>query len=142
MPDVPVLVYAHRAEDPSHEAARHWMEALASGPEPFALSVLTAAGFVRVVSNPGIFANPTPVPVALAAVEALVSAPGCRVLAPGPGHLTLFLRLCRETGASAKLAADAQHAALAIEHGCEWVSYDRDFAKFTRSGLRFRLLAR
>jgi hypothetical protein len=28
------------------------------------------------------------------------------------------------------LVADAWHAALAIEHGCEWISDDADFARF------------
>jgi hypothetical protein len=26
--------------------------------------------------------------------------------------------------------ADAYLAALAIEHGCQWISFDRDFARF------------
>jgi predicted nucleic acid-binding protein len=34
--------------------------------------------------------------------------------------------------------ARAEHAALAIEHGCDWVTRDRDFAKFAE--LRWRLL--
>jgi predicted nucleic acid-binding protein len=29
-----------------------------------------------------------------------------------------------------KLTADAAHAALAIEYGCEWISADTDFARF------------
>jgi predicted nucleic acid-binding protein len=32
--------------------------------------------------------------------------------------------------------ADAYHAALAIEHGCEFVTADGDFARF--AGLRYR----
>jgi len=38
--------------------------------------------------------------------------------------------LCRRTHARGDLIADAQHAALALEHGSEWVSFDRDFARF------------
>jgi hypothetical protein len=29
-----------------------------------------------------------------------------------------------------KLIADAAHAALAIETGCEWITADTDFARF------------
>ena len=36
-------------------------------------------------------------------------------------------------------ARRAWFAALAIEHGCEWVTLDRDFERFP--GLRWRLLA-
>ncbi|MGB0679079.1 MAG: PIN domain-containing protein [Polyangiales bacterium] len=32
--------------------------------------------------------------------------------------------------ARGKLIADAYHAALAIEHGCEWATVDGDFARF------------
>jgi len=49
---------------------------------------------------------------------------------PGPRHYDLFVEQCRRSNAKGKLVADAYHAALAIEHGCEWVSYDRDFARF------------
>ena len=40
------------------------------------------------------------------------------------------------TQARGSIVADAQHAALAIEHGCEWISFDRDFSRFP--GLRWR----
>jgi predicted nucleic acid-binding protein len=51
MPDVNVLVYAHRADDPSHAFYRDWLERLAAGPEPFALSPLVVGAFVRLVTN-------------------------------------------------------------------------------------------
>jgi predicted nucleic acid-binding protein len=38
--------------------------------------------------------------------------------------------------AKGNLVPDAYLAALAIESGCEWVTTDRDFARF--SGLRWR----
>jgi predicted nucleic acid-binding protein len=34
--------------------------------------------------------------------------------------------------ARGKLVADAYHAALAIEHGCEFITADADFARFPR----------
>jgi hypothetical protein len=37
---------------------------------------------------------------------------------------------------SGKLVADACHAALALEHGCQWVSTDSDLGRFP--GLRWR----
>jgi hypothetical protein len=36
MPDVNVLVYAHREESPDHERYAKWLASLATGPEPFA----------------------------------------------------------------------------------------------------------
>ena len=83
MPDVNVLVYAHRADEAVHVPYRRWLEALVDGAEPFALSVLVAVGFVRIVTNPRIYRSPTPLPVALAAVDALAAHPRCRLQVPG-----------------------------------------------------------
>jgi len=140
MPDVNVLVYAHREDEELHEAYADWLKRLVDGAEPFSLSVLVAVGFVRVVTNQRIYADPTPLPVALAAIDQLVAHDGCRVATPGPGHLEVFARLCRSVDARGPLVADAQHAALAIAEGCTWVTRDRDFGRFESAGLRWELL--
>ena len=138
MPDVNVLVYAHREDEAVHEAARAWVDATVNGSEPFALSALVIVGFVRIVTNPRIYKEPTPTPVALAAVDAMLVRPNCHLCLPGTRHWQLVSHLCRATQAAGKLVADAQHAAKAIEHGCEWISRDRDFARFESAGLRWK----
>lgn len=87
-----------------------------------ALSVLAAVGFVRIVTNRRIDPAPTPPAVALGVVQALTGRPGCRVAGPGARHLELVSSLCRSTGAAGKAVADAQHAAIAIEHGCTFAA--------------------
>lgn len=141
MPDVNVLVYAHRADDPAHAFYRDWLESVVNGRAPFGLSVLAIGGFLRLVTNARVFPNPTPLPVALAVVDGLSSRRGARVLAPGPDHLETFTRLCRATRATGKLIADAQHAAVAMEHGCQLATRDGDFAVFEPHGLRWTRLA-
>ena len=140
MPDVNVLVYAHRQDERCHEAYAAWLKTLADGAEPFGLSMLVAVGFVRVVTNPKIYANPTPLPVASAFIEQLTAHPRCRTLTLPDSHLTDVLRLCQVASATGKLVADAQHAALAIAHGCTWVTRDRDFSRFEPHGLRWQHL--
>ena len=49
---------------------------------------------------------------------------------PGPTHWKILRTLCENGKLQRKLVADAVHAALAIETGCEWVSADTDFARF------------
>ena len=137
LPDVNVLVYAHREDStPSHAEYAEWLSGLATSPEPFALSVLVLSGFVRVATNARIFSPPSALDDALAFVSELVQRPTARVIGPGPDHLAIFERLCRDAGATGKLVADAQHAAVAIEHGCTMVSTDSDFDRFP--GLRWR----
>ena len=58
----------------------------------------------------------------------------------GPRHWQLTSELCRQCGCTGKLVADAQHAAIAVENACTWVTRDRDYEVFTRHGLRLQLL--
>lgn len=130
MPDVNVLVYAHRAESRAHQRYSEWLYALATGPEPFAMSESVMHGFVRVVTNSKIFAPASTPKQAFQFLEALISRPTCTVLRPGAGHWNIFQELCQKGDLRGKLVADAAHAALAIETGCEWVTADTDFARF------------
>lgn len=137
LPDVNVLIYAHREDStPEHRAFAGWLTDVATGDEPFALSVLTLAGLVRIVTNPRVFRRPSTLDEVFAFTAELTSRPNARVVAPGSRHLKIFEDLCRRSGATAKLAADAQHAAVAIEHGCTLVTTDSDFDRF--SELRWR----
>jgi len=135
--DVNVLVYAHRP-DAIHNHAEYaaWLTALAGGPGEFALSESVLSSFVRVVTNPRVFRNPTPVEVAIEFCEELRRCPCAAILRPGPRNWLIFRDLCLRIPAAGKLAADAWHAALALEYDCEWISTDSDFARFP--GLRWR----
>ena len=141
-PDVNVLIYAHR-EDGHAEHSRFaaWLTRLATAPEPFALSVLALTGFVRIVTNPKIFERPSTLDEALGFIQELVQRPTARLVGPGPEHWQLLTDLCRAARATGKLVADAQHAAVAIEHGCTWVTTDGDFARFPHLRWRHPLAA-
>ena len=136
VPDVNVLVYAFREDAPRHPEVRAWLQGVADGEAAFGLADIVVAGFLRVVTHPRIFTPPTPLDAAVAFVEALRSRSNCVPVAPGPRHWEIFLRLCRESGATGNLVQDAYLAALAVETGSEWVTTDRDFARFP--GLRWR----
>lgn len=140
MPDVNILIYAHRMDDPAHGFYRRWLEDLVNGPEPFALSVLSAVAFVRIVTHPAFRPMPTPLPQVLSVIEALRGAPSCRLLPVGDRHWDLFRRLAETARATGKRVADAQHAAVALEHGCTWVTRDADFQAFEPAGLRLEIL--
>ena len=129
-PDVNILVYANRKDSPGHERYAEWLYRLAGGPEPFALSELVMQGFVRISTHPRIFPQPLSVKDAFTFLGALIERPGCVLLRPGPGNWAIFQKLCLKPGVRGKLIADAAHAALAIEYGCEWVTADTDFGRF------------
>ena len=136
LPDVNVLIYAHRAETVDHERYRGWLEGLSNGDAAFGVSDLVLSGFLRIVTHPKIFRPPTPLEDALAFVEAITSRPNCVRVAPGPRHWELFTSLCRRVGAKGNVVPDAYYAALALESGSTWVTTDRAFGRFP--GLRWR----
>lgn len=136
LPDVNVLLYTHRREYPEHAAYAAWLKGVASGPEPFALSELVGSAFVRVATNPRAFDPPTSREAAIEFIDRLRRRTHCVVVRPGPRNWEIFLSLCERANATGKLVADAYHAALALEHGCEWITNDADFARF--AGLRWR----
>lgn len=136
LPDVNVLLYAHREDLPEYASYRPWLEQVVAGDEPFALSELVLSAVVRIATQARVYRAPLSVQNALAYVDGLRGQPHAVVVRPGAGHWRHFTRLCQDVGASGKLVADAYHAALAIEHDCEWVTTDRHFARFP--GLRWR----
>jgi len=62
--------------------------------------------------------------------------PGCVLVSPGERHWEIFTRLSKAVGAKGNLISDAYFAALAMESGAEWITADRDYARFP--GLRWR----
>ena len=133
--DVNVLVYAHREDSTDHERYREWLETAIGSDAAYGLSDLILNGFVRVVTHPRVFAAPSSLEDAMTFCGQLRERPNRVTIAPGAGHWPIFERLCREAGAKGNLVPDAFLAAMAIEHGCEWITTDRDFARF--DGLRW-----
>jgi toxin-antitoxin system PIN domain toxin len=136
LPDVNVLIYAFRRDAADHSRYRRWLLETIGADESFALSELVLSGLIRVVTNPRAFREPSGLDEALTYAAALLDRPNCLVVRPGVRHWGVFTRLCRESGARGPLVPDAYFAALAIEHGCEWITTDRDFDRFR--GLRCR----
>ena len=134
--DVNVLIYAHREDAVEHEAYREWLESVVNSDQAFGLSDVVLSGFLRVATHRRILKPPTPTSRALEFVEVLRQQPNAVMLAPGARHWDIFVGLCRQTQAKGSIVGDAFLAALAIESGSEWITADRDFARFP--GLRWR----
>lgn len=128
--DVNVLVYVHRSERPEHGVMAPWLTSLVTADAPFGVSDLVFSSFLRIVTSPRVFEVPTPLDVALGFVSEVRNRPNHVEVRPGPRHWSLFTSLCERTGAKGNLIADAYLAAIAIESGCEWITTDRDFARF------------
>lgn len=127
--DVNVLVYAHRPESPGHARWRAWLDEARRGRERLGLITGVATGFVRIVTHPRVFAEPTPIETALEFVEVLRGSPATIDVTAGSRHWELFRQLCTETAAVGNRVPDAALAAIAIEHGARFVTADHGFAR-------------
>ena len=136
LPDVNVLVYAHREDAGDHTLYRRWLEGIIQSGQPYGMSDHVLSGFLRVVTHPRVFTPPSPIRYALDFVRQIREQPNCRVIAPGSRHWQIFTGLCQSLSASGNLVPDAWFAALAIESACEWITTDRSFERFP--GLRWR----
>ncbi len=133
--DVNILVQAHREDADRHPEVKEWLTAKISEAPGVCVSELALSGCLRIITHPKIFKEPTPLVDALEFVEDFRSREEIHLLAPGPRHWGIFIDLCRNGDARGNLVPDAYHAALAIEHGCEWLTMDRGFSRFP--GLRW-----
>ncbi|MGK2957108.1 MAG: type II toxin-antitoxin system VapC family toxin [Acidimicrobiales bacterium] len=128
--DVNILVYAHRLESPEHAEYRVWLEEALKGSEPLGLSDVVASGFLRIVTHPRIFREPTPLDVAIQFIDAVRVSPATISVNPGERHCEIFSNLCRRVEANGNRIPDTFLAALAIEQGATWVTADRGFARY------------
>ena len=135
--DVNILIYAFRADLPQHAVCRSWLMSVISGDARFGLSPAVLRAVVRITTNARAFKSPSAIEEAFGFCEDLLGQPHCQVVEPGERHWEIFRRLCIETDTRGPRVSDAWFAALAIEWGCEWITLDRDFARFP--GLKWRV---
>jgi toxin-antitoxin system PIN domain toxin len=136
LPDVNVLLYAFRADSVEHERYRDWLENVLNGSETYGISAQVLCSLIRISTHPRIFARPSRLEDAREFARTLFEQPNASLVEPGERHWLIFEQLCLKTGARGNLVQDAWFAALAIESSCEWITTDRDYARFP--GLRWR----
>jgi hypothetical protein len=137
LPDINILVHAFRSDSSDHETCRAWLENVINGNSRFGMSLQVLSSVVRITTHSRIFVRPSASDEVLGFCGVLLSQPHCALVQPGELHWEIFMQLCRDADARGNLVTDAWFAALAIESGCEWITLDRDYARFP--GLKWRL---
>jgi toxin-antitoxin system PIN domain toxin len=130
IPDLNLLIYAVDRDAPEHATALRWWNALLSGSETVGLAWIVMLGFVRLTTNPRVVRSPLTSDEALDYVDRWLAHPTTTVVGPTRKHAAVLRDLIASTGTAGNLVTDAHLATLAIEHGAELYSADRDFGRF------------
>jgi hypothetical protein len=137
--DSNVLLYAVNPDSEQHAESRAWLDDALSGTETVGFSWIALVGFLRLVTHPSVFRDPMTIDEAATQVDDWLGAAGAVIVEPTTRHVAVLRSLLGSRGTGGNLVNDAHLAALAVEHGAEVVSFDRDFARFT--GVKHRLPA-
>jgi toxin-antitoxin system PIN domain toxin len=137
LPDVNVLIYAFRRDVPHHALCRAWLGGVLMSDTQFGISSSILSAVVRITTNPRVYRQPSTLQEAFRFCDYLREQPHCQLVEPGERHWDIFKKLCIEADARGSRVTDAWLAALAIEWGCEWITFDRDFARFP--GLKWQV---
>jgi toxin-antitoxin system PIN domain toxin len=136
LPDVNVLIYAFRSDSAGHSNYKRWLGEVVNGVGAFGIAPQVLSSVVRICTHPRIFKQPSDLHETLAFCAVILECPNATLILPQERHWSIFQTLCVTSKATGNLVADAWLAALAIESGCEWVTTDGDFGRF--SGLTWR----
>jgi toxin-antitoxin system PIN domain toxin len=119
-----------------HPGARAWLDDILSGEETVAFGWSVILAFIRLMTNPRVYARPLDARTAIEIVSGWLRQPNAITVDPTDRHLAMLDDLLGTLGSGGNLTMDAHLAALAIEHGAELHSADTDFARF--AGLRWQ----
>ena len=129
--DTNILVYAHREDSPWHDRALACVTGLANSGAPWAITWASLHEFLAIVTHPRIYNPPTPLAVALAALEAWQASPSLRLLGEGQGYFETLAQQATAGRIQGSKIHDARIASICLHHGIKTLwSADRDLASF------------
>ena len=137
LPDVNILVHAFRSDSFDHKNCWAWLDRVVNGDARYGMAPQILSSVIRITTHPKVFAQPSTLDEVLKFCDILLAQSHCVLIQPGERHWEIFKRLCTKADARGNLVPDAWFAALAIESGCEWITLDRDYARFP--DLRWRV---
>jgi len=140
--DTNILVYAHRLDSEFHAPAAELVRTLAESFHEWAIAWPSVHEFFAIVTHPRIYRPPTPIPRALAQIEAWLGSPSLVLLGETSKHWQNLRSLIVEAKIEGAKVHDARIAALCMQHGVrELLSSDRDFSRFPQIAVRNPLIA-
>lgn len=141
--DTNILIALLRVDSPHHGTALEAYRDAGGDGARWAIPWPCVHEFVGIATHPKIFRPPTPLSVALAAIESWRARPRLRLLAEDDTYWDEFSGLVRNAAVVGPRIHDARIAALCLSHGVRelWTA-DRDFSLFPRLRTRNPLVVR
>ena len=128
--DANILLFATDEASPFHEPAADWLTERLNGSRRVGLPWQSLGAFLRISTHPRIGPRPLSPEEAWSQVEGWLGAEAAWIPAPTERHAELLRSLVLSYHLRGNAVADAQLAALAVEHGLSVCSADTDFARF------------
>ncbi len=127
LPDVNVLVAAHHAGHPHHVVAANWLQStLKSGKDSLLLPMPVVSGFLRLVTHPKVFSEPSSSAQAVDFVDWLLE-DGNVVLHGSASEWPAFRQLMLDKQLAANHVSDAWLAALSLSLSEPFATFDKGF---------------
>jgi toxin-antitoxin system PIN domain toxin len=128
--DANILLFAVDGMSPFHLPASRWLTDRLNGPRRVGLPWQTLAAFLRIATHPRASEHPLSPEAAWSHVEDWLGSGAAWIPMPSERHADVLGALVLSYQLRGNMIADAQLAALAIEHGLTVCSADTDFARF------------
>lgn len=128
--DANILLYAVDEGSAFHEAARVWLDERLNGHRRVGVPWASLLAFLRISTHPRASSRPLTPAEAWSHVADWLDAESAWIPLPTPRHAEVLSSLIDRYQLRGNLIADADLAALAIEHGMTVISADTDFARF------------
>ena len=128
-PDINVLIAASRSDHVHHAQALAWLtETLQTSERSLQILPMVATGFLRLVTHPKIFVQPTPMKDALRFIERLLALPSVDIPELGR-EWPIFRQFCSDKTITGNGVSDAWIASAVRLTGDHLVTFDRGFRR-------------
>jgi len=130
--DTNLLIYAHREEMEFHDSASKALGGLIASGKRWGIPWPCLHEFISISTHSRVFDPPSPMKLALGALDAWMAVPNCEMIGEGPGYFSQLKKLAINGKISGPKIHDARIAAICLHNGVKelWTA-DRDFSRYT-----------
>ncbi len=129
VPDINLILYAYDSDGPFHRESAAWWARCLNGSETVGLAPVVIFAFIRLCTNPRIYAEPLSLRECAGTVRSWLDAPASTLLEHDSGDIDVAFELLESAGAGGNLTTDAQIGALALRYRATVHTADTDFAR-------------